>query len=61
MLSSGDIGSFSFFTGVDCVSDDGAIRLLVDGVWTLDVRSGGYMNRSLHIFLNTSIFSSIFS
>ena len=60
VLSSVDIGSFSLFTGVDCVSDDGATRLLVDGVGTLDVSSGGYMKRLLHIFLNISIFASNF-
>ena len=60
VLSSVDIGSFSFFTGVDYVSDDGATRLLLDGVGTLGVSSGGYMNRFSHIFLNSFIFSSNF-
>ena len=49
-----------FLTWVDCVSDDGATRLLVDGVRTLDVISVGYMNRYLQICLNSSIFSSFF-
>ena len=60
-ISSEDIGSFIFLIGVDCVSDNGATRLLVDGVGTLNVRSDRYMNRSLDICLILLIFSSIFS
>ena len=42
-----------------CV-DNGATRLLVDGVGTLNVRSDRYMNRSLYICLIFPIFSCAF-
>ena len=48
------------FLAIMCV-DNGATRLLVDGVGTLNIRSDKYMNRSLYMCLIFPIFSCIFS